>query len=104
MFLEGFGALNEGAVNLETGRKCWRYWNIRDTALEAGFTTNRRISLESHLTFGECCASQGHPRMMSTVVPPVPERRWFHGGSSQPAVTGGDQYLIRPSGFLSCLR
>ncbi len=38
MFLEGFGALNKGGVNLETGRKCRRDWNFRDTVMETGLT------------------------------------------------------------------
>ncbi len=91
-FLEGFGALNEGGVNLETGRKCWRFW---ESTLEIQFwkqdSLHHRISLESHLTSGECCASQGHPRMMS-MVGPSSTRKEIVSRCKQPTCrgTGGD--------------
>ncbi len=44
MCLEGFGALNKGGVNLETERKCRRYWNVRNTVLETGFTPSQDLA------------------------------------------------------------
>ncbi len=61
-----------------------------------------RISLDSHLTVGECWASHGRPRMRSTVGPSSTRSErvslWKHPIWR---VMGGDRCLIRPrpSGF-----